>query len=71
MLGLLGPTNFGASKQLRPGDNDVVGGVGFAVGAEGPEGVMVGLAFVLIRTVPRIDTNHASEIARAEMIDEN
>src|ERR1041385_4241388 len=44
---------------LTTGDHNVVGCVGFAVGAEGAEGIVVRLAFVLVRPVPGIDTNHA------------
>ena len=44
---------------LRAGEDDVVRRVGFAVRAEGAEGVVVGLALVLIGTVPGIDSNYA------------
>ena len=44
---------------LRAGDDNVVVGVGFAVRAEGAEGIAVRLAFVLIWSVPGIDTDHA------------
>src|SRR5262245_37222248 len=42
---------------LRTRYDDVVRGVGFAIGAKGTEGVMVLLAVVLIGTVPRIDAD--------------
>jgi hypothetical protein len=48
-----------ATIKLRAGDDDVVGGVGFAVRAEGAEGIMVLLAFVLIGTVPGINADDA------------
>src|SRR5678815_3625635 len=56
---------------LRTGDHNIVRCVGFAVGAEGAEGITVWLAFVFIRPVPWIYTDHTREIARAEMIDQD
>ena len=45
--------------RLRAGDDDVVRGIGFAVRAEGAEGVVVLLAVVLIGTMPWIDADYA------------
>ena len=56
---------------LRAGDGDVVGGVGFAVRAEGAEGVMVLLAVVLIGAVPGVDADYALQVAWAEVIDQD
>ena len=55
--------------KLWAGDNDVVWCIWLAVGAEGTEGIMVLLAFVLIWPVPGIYTNYARQITRAEVID--
>jgi len=70
-VGPLSTKIFSVEKTSRTGDYNVVRCVGFAVGAEGAEGIMVWLAFVFIRPVPWIYTDHACEIARAEMIDQN
>lgn len=55
---------------LGAGDDDVIGGVGFAVGAEGAKGITVLLAIILIRTLPGIHTDYTGQIFRAEVVDQ-
>ena len=43
---------------------DIVGGVVFAVGTAGAQGVVIALAFVFVRLVPGINANYLRKIMR-------